>query len=109
EPAHVAWEDFQGMHGPALRTWQQMGFLSRAPGRNPIASCPHCEEGVPYRIADRFVCHSCRSAVDPSHFLLWRLNREAFLSWFAGQLHLRGEVQRIEDRLWQLGAWEQEG
>ncbi len=108
EPARVAWDDFAAIHGPALRTWQRMGFLSQEGGQHPIASCPHCDEGVPYRLRGRLICHWCRSEVDPSHLLLWQLDREAFLHWLAGKLSLRGGVRRIDDRLWQLGTWENE-
>src|SRR5438067_1960568 len=46
----VAQEDFDSAHGPMLRTWQELGFLSREPEMNPVPSCPHCFEGVPYRV-----------------------------------------------------------
>jgi hypothetical protein len=106
EPAVVAQEDFEGAHGEALRLWQQMGFVGKEPGRNRVTSCPHCGEGVPYRIAARYVCPRCGSQVDPRHLLLWPVDREVFLRWLAEQLHLRGGVRRIDDHLWQLGTWE---
>ena len=109
EPPYVASEDLDGEHGPALRTWQALGFLSDEPAINPRASCPHCDGGVPYRLDERYVCAACRSVVDRKHLLLWRVDRDAFLQWLAAQLNLRGGVRRIEERLWQLGTWEADG
>ena len=62
EPAHVSQDDLESRHGKALRLWRRMGFLSREAGMNPVASCPHCGEGVPYRVEDRYVCNRCRTA-----------------------------------------------
>src|SRR5437879_4614647 len=59
EPAHVAQDDFDGVHGPALRLWQKLGFVSEHPGVNPVPSCPHCDEGVPCRIGERYICSHC--------------------------------------------------
>jgi hypothetical protein len=104
DPAYVSADDWAGEHGPALRLWRDLGFVDRVPGRNPIPSCPHCGEGVPYRCAGRILCDQCRSTVDPRHLHLWRLNLEAFLHWIAGQWKLRGGVRRIDGQLWQLGT-----
>jgi hypothetical protein len=106
EAPRVAAEDFDGEHGPALRAWQDLGFLSREPGVNPAAGCPHCGEGVPYRLGDLFRCSKCVSVVDPRHFQLWEFSPVAFLRWLAGKWRLKGKVRRIEDRLWQLGTRE---
>ncbi len=105
----VAAEDFDGPHGAALRTWQSMGFVSREPGWNPAAGCPHCGEGAPYRLGERFLCPACRSLVDPRHLLLWRVDRPGFLGWLADQWGLTGGARRIDGRLWQLGTRESEG
>lgn len=102
--ADVAWEDLDGPHGAALKTCQQMGVLSTEPGANPVPSCPHCEEGVPYALDGRMLCNRCYSTVDPRHLLLWRLDREAFLRWLSEQLHLCGDVRQVDERLWQLGT-----
>src|SRR5947199_8623976 len=34
------------------------------------AGCPHCDEGVPHRVGDRYICNACGSRVDPAHLLL---------------------------------------
>ena len=80
---HVAAEDLDGEHGPALRLWQSMGFLGSEPSMNPVPGCPHCGEGVPYRLGERFVCNACRSTVDHRSLLLWPIDRDAFLRWLA--------------------------
>jgi len=92
-----------------LLAWQDVGFVAREPGMNPIPSCPHCGGGVPYLVEERYLCHSCRSEVDPRHLLLWPLDRDAVLRAVAGHLRLRGDVQRIDDGLWQLGTGEADG
>ena len=106
ETACVAQEDREGEHGPVLRLWQRMGFIDSEPGVNPVAGCPHCGEGVPYALGSRLLCPLCRSEVDPSCLLLWRVHLSAHLHWIAKQWHLRGGVRRLEDRLWQLGSLE---
>ena len=106
ETACVAQTDREGEHGPALRLWQRMGFIDSEPGVNPVAGCPHCGEGVPYALGSRLLCPLCRSEVDPSCLLLWRVHLSALLDWIAKQWHLRGGVRRLEDRLWQLGSLE---
>lgn len=103
-PSCVSHEDFLGTHAPALRLWQRLGFLAREPERNPVPSCPHCCEGVPYPLGGRYVCGTCQSPVDPRHLLLWRFHLEAFLTWLAGALHLGGTVRFLDDHLWQLGS-----
>jgi hypothetical protein len=104
--AGIAPEERDGPHRDAVRTWQELGFVGREPGMNPYPSCPHCGEGVPYRIEGRYLCHACRSEVDPRHLLLWPLHREVFLTALARHVRLRGGVQRIEGNLWQLGTGE---
>jgi hypothetical protein len=105
-PPQVAHEDFEGAHRGFLRACQEAGFLSREPGAHPVPSCPHCGEGVPYRLGRRHLCNCCGSTVDPRRLRSWRLDLAAFLRWLAAQLHLRGDVRRIDDRLWQLGTHE---
>src|SRR5437870_5489621 len=83
DPVYVAQEDFDGAYGDVIRTVQTMGFLSREPGVNPVPSCPHCGEGVPYRLGGRYVCNACHSRIDPRHLVAWQLDREAFLRWLA--------------------------
>lgn len=109
EPAFVAWEDLLGTHQKALLLWQEMGFLDREPGVMPVPSCPHCGEGLPYLLGDRYRCSRCTSIVDRRHLLLWTFNVGAFLNWLADELHLRGEVRQIDATLWQLGTWEAHG
>ena len=106
EPSCVAQEDLDGKYATTLQTWRKMGFLSSEPGMNPVVSCPHCDEGVPYRLGERFLCNFCRSTVDRRHLFLWKLNREAFLVWLAAELKLQDAVRRIDERLWQLAEHE---
>lgn len=108
-PPQVAGEDFVGPHGRVLRLWQRMHFLDREPGVNPVASCPHCEEGTPYRLGERFVCNRCHSAVDRDRLLLWRLDLAALLRWLAARWELRGGVRPVDGCLWQLGTRRSEG
>jgi hypothetical protein len=108
-PAHAAAEDFAGEHGEALRLWQRLGLLSREPGRNPVASCPHCGEGVPYAIRGRHRCNRCGSAVERRHLRLWRFDLDAFLGWLARALRLTGQVRQVDEHLWQLGSFRQAG
>ena len=86
-----------------------MGFLGREPGVNPVPTCPHCDAGVPRRLAGRYVCDACYSRVDQMHLAAWQLDREAFLRWLAGEFGLEGEVRRVGQGLWQLGRWDGEG
>ena len=102
--AYVSAEDWEGEHGAMLRSWQGMGLMEKEPGVNPVASCPHCEEGVPYQLQGRLLCDSCHSTVDPRYLLLWRLNLAAFLGWVADRWALLGGVRRIDEQLWQLGT-----
>jgi hypothetical protein len=99
----VAQEDFDGPHGEALRLWQDMGFLARESGSNPVPGCPYCGDGVPQSMQGRLVCNRCGSVIDAKHLLLWPFDLPAFLRWLASQLKLRGGVTRAADRLWQLG------
>jgi hypothetical protein len=101
----VAQEDIDGAHGSLVRACQAAGIIGREPGFNPAAGCPHCDDGVPYRVGGRFVCPRCGSATDQLPFLCWRVDTAAFAGWLARQLRLRGEARRVEERLWQLGAW----
>jgi hypothetical protein len=105
DPAQVAAEDLDGLHGPALRLWQALGFLDRAPGWHPIPSCPFCWEGAPYLLHGRYLCSRCHSTVDPRHLVLWRFERAAFLAWLSRRLRLRGRPQQIDERLWLLGSF----
>ena len=85
-PAFVASDDLAGEHGDTLRLWQREGFLAVEPERHPVPTCPHCGEGAPYPLGDRFLCNSCYSTVDPRHLLRWRFTLEAFLQWLAAGL-----------------------
>src|SRR5579884_2244168 len=105
----IASEDRSGERGHLIDLCEEMGFLCGGPGINPVANCPHCLEGVPYRLHDRAVCPVCRSVVEETHLLLWPLDREAVLRWLASLLSLRGEVRGIDARLWQLGTLCAEG
>ncbi len=105
-PAHAAQDDLAGPHGPLLRLLQRRGFLARNPGIHPAPSCPHCGEGVPYRIQGDYVCSRCGSTVDAVHLFLWPMDLEAFLRWLAGELKLRGGIRDFDGQLWQLGTWE---
>ncbi len=102
-------DDLDGSHGDVLRTWQTLGFIARAPGMHPFPSCPHCDDGTPYRLGGRTLCNACGSSVDRRHLLLWPLDRHAMLGAIAGHFRLRGGVQRIEDCLWQLGTGDVDG
>jgi hypothetical protein len=109
EQPGVSAEDLDGPHADIIRAWQDLGFVAREPGMNPVPSCPHCGEGVPYPVGGRYLCHACRSAVDPRHLLLWPLRREALHAAVAGHLGLRDRVERVDDCLWQLGEGEDGG
>src|SRR5262245_5581192 len=50
-PIQIDWEDFQGVHGDILRSCQEAGVVASDPLVHPVPSCPHCCEGVPYRLA----------------------------------------------------------
>src|SRR5437868_4776709 len=67
KPLVVAQEDFDCAHGRALRLWQRLGFVDAEPSANPAPSCPHCFEGVPYRIGERHICSCCGSTVERGH------------------------------------------
>src|SRR4051812_23234211 len=100
DPTSVGWEELRGPHAQSLLLWQDMGFLDREPGRNPVPGCPYCGEGVPYIIGgDRCLCNCCFSTVDRRYLLRWGFNREAFLRWLAAQLRVRGEVRPVDDCL----------
>jgi hypothetical protein len=108
-PALVTSEDADAVLGEAFGAWQGAGFLGREAGRHPVPGCPHCGEGVPYRVNGRHVCNCCHGEVDPRHLAAWALDREAVLNWLAHELRLRGGVRPVGDALWQLGAWEGAG
>ncbi len=103
-PAYVAREDFDGVHGKALRLWRRMGLIGKEPGWNPVAGCPFCDDGVPYPLGGRFVCSRCRSTVDGKDLLLWRVDLDAFLRWLARSWSLRGGVRAVDPALWRLGT-----
>jgi hypothetical protein len=102
--AYVTAEDFDGTGGPLLRSAQAAGFLAREPCVNPVPSCPHCGDGVPYRLGGRHVCNRCRGVVDERHLAAWPLDLEAFCRWLAGGMGLRGEARPLDGQLWQLGS-----
>lgn len=106
DSACVSWEDFTGRHAAALRAWQELRFLAREGSANPTPSCPHCGDGSPYRLGTRHLCDRCHSTVDSRWTLLWPFHRDRFLRWLGEQLRLRGDLQRIDGELWQLGTWE---
>ncbi len=105
----VSKEDLEGENGLALRVCQEIGFLSKETAVNPVLSCPYCTDGVPYRLGKRLICNHCRSTVEDQELLLWQIDREGFLRWLAAELHLRGNVRRVNSCLWQLGTWAGEG
>jgi hypothetical protein len=105
ESPSVAAEDWDGERGAVLRSSQEAGLIAKAPGANPAAGCPHCEDGTPYRVGRRLLCDRCRCEIDLRHLLQWRVDLPAFLRWIAIGLHLHGDVRRIDDALWQLGTW----
>ncbi len=109
DPVFVTRDDFDGAHGEAVRAWQAAGFIGRESGAIPAPTCPHCGEGVPYRLGPRFVCNACFSDVDPRHLLAWQVDREAFARHLARGFGLAGEPKRIDAPLWQLGTWRSGG
>jgi hypothetical protein len=109
DPPAVSAEDLDGPHGSLIRAWQAAGFVAREPGLHPTPSCPHCGEGVPYRLGGRLLCPACRGTVDPRHLHLWPLDREAILRAVASHLGLRGGIRTPDGALWRLGAGEAEG
>lgn len=100
--AYVSPEDFDG---PAVQAWLRTGFLGGDSWPDPAPVCPHCGDGVPYRVSGRLLCNRCRSPVDPRWLRRWRLDDAAVLGWLAAGLGLRGGVQRVDDRVWQFGTW----
>ena len=97
-------EDFDGPHGAALRRWQGLGVVSREAAHLRAAGCPHCDEGVPHRVGDRYICNACGSRVDPAHLLLWAVDTRAFLGHLAAVLRFRGGVRPVGQHVWQLGT-----
>jgi hypothetical protein len=104
EAPFLAAEDLNGESGAVRREGLPTGLIAKEPERNPTPSCPHCKEGCPFTAEGRTACDSCFSAIAPEHLLVWRLDAEALLRWIAERWRLRGTVQRIEPRLWQLGT-----
>jgi hypothetical protein len=100
----VSAEEMIGRLGPHVREWQRLGFLAREPSANPVPSCPHCDDGVPYGLGDRLLCDRCLSPVDPAALHLWAFDRAAFFGWLAGALALHGETHPVGPLLWQLGT-----
>lgn len=109
DPAYAAREDLAGPHGAAFRLFRDLGFLAAEPVMNPVPSCPHCLEGSPYRIGERFLCPACGSGVDPDELRLWPFRLEQFLAWLAGAWNLRGGVEPIAAELWRLGTLSDRG
>ncbi|HYH68345.1 MAG TPA: hypothetical protein VD866_26870 [Urbifossiella sp.] len=103
-PGYVAAEDVEGLHGGAVRAWQDAGFIAREPGMHPSPGCPHCADGVPYRLGERWLCASCRSTVEPEHLLAWAVDRASVIRALATHLRLTGGVRMIGDGFWQLGT-----
>lgn len=106
DPACASAEDFDGPHGAALQSWQDRGLLAREPSANPAPSCPYCTDGVPYPLGDRYLCHRCRSPVDPRCLMLWAFDREAFFHWLAREVKCHGGGRPVDPALWQLGTWQ---
>jgi len=104
-PAYVSAEDFAGEHGPMLRLWQRLGFLSCEAESNPVPSCSHCLEGVPYLLGGRYLCGSCQSQIDPEHLKLWRFKLEVFLAWLARKLKMGSGIRQVDESLWQMGSF----
>jgi hypothetical protein len=108
-PACVAKTEFDGAHGALLRLWQQSGLIASESEWNPRPSCPHCYEGVPITLSDRWLCPRCLSVVDPSALALLRFNSEALVRLLAQCLKLQGDVRQVDDSLWQLGSFSDDG
>lgn len=106
-PVYASAEDFADMGGMVLRWWQDLGFLATVPERHPVASCPHCWAGVPCRIGEQHLCSSCGSTVQEHSLHRWRFDLDTFLRWLNRLLRLEGEVQPVDDRLWQIGTWQE--
>jgi hypothetical protein len=107
--AQVSAEDFAGPHRSLLMEWQKTGLLPGEPGMHPVPSCPYCGAGVPYRMQNRYLCNRCRSVVKADHLYLWQFDVTAFLRRLAAELHVRGNLRKIDDHLWQLGTWKRDG
>jgi hypothetical protein len=109
DPAFLTREDADTVTGAAFDAWQAAGFLGHEAGTHPVLGCPHCGEGVPYRVDGRDICNRCHGEVNPAHLAAWAFDREAVLRWLARGLRLRGGVRPVDDALWQLGTWEGTG
>jgi len=103
-PGYVAAEDLSGPDGGAVRAWQDAGFIAREPGMHPSPGCPHCDDGSPYRLGERWLCGSCRSPVDEADLLAWPVDRAAVVRGLATHLRLTGGVRPVGDGFWQLGT-----
>lgn len=100
----VSVDDLDGPHAAILQEGQRLGFVDTEPCASPSPGCPHCGEGVPYRLGQRFLCNGCRSTVEPHWLFRWPLRRERFFSWLGAELGLRGEPRPLDGALWQLGT-----
>jgi len=105
QPSPVCSEDLGGVHGGILRACQALGFLATEPSVHDVPACPFCGEGTPYRLGGMLRCNRCRSRLEPDSQRSWRFDPGGFLTWLARCLGLRGEVRRVEPRLWHLGVW----
>jgi hypothetical protein len=102
--AYVTAEDLDGPHRQAILVWQRAGFIAPEPSHNPAPTCPHCAEGMPYRVGDHSLCSTCGSEIGERHLLAWTVERETLLHAVARQVRLRDDLRLVEPRLWHLGT-----
>lgn len=103
DPVALAAEDFAGPHGPAAAHWREHDFVGTEATLNPCPCCPHCGDGTPAPVCDRFVCDRCRSDVAEADLRLWPFRPVAVLRWLAHRWGLAGGVRRVEECLYSLG------